>query len=215
MTGLNYETYTYYAANTGLAALGGFYIGMQRGASPMGVPATSSVTFSVFAGGAANTFRNLDPSRCIYGADRGHGISCAVAFPWTPGTSCRVSTDIVLSADPVLCPAATPTVCLVYNGYIGLVSQPFTRSLISRWSLNLTVYGDSTYTDYFVETFAPSGYCQSKPHGYFVYPHYAINGGSYYSPSVSSHDVNGGSTAFPNCGRSYLASWSSSYQWIV
>lgn len=213
MTPLTTASYSFYSANTPLAANGGYYIGVQRVTSS----SDSRAIFSVFAqssdtGWSPTTYRLLDSTHCNLGADgnptTSPGVSCAMVYSITI-TSYRVSTDVVLSSNPALCPSSSPTACLVYTGYVGLTSQPYTRYQIGKWSLNLSVYGDLQYTDYFVETFA--GPCVTKPHGQFVYPHYAINGNGYYSPGAFSGDA----PPPNNCGRSYLDSWISADQRII
>ena len=155
----------------------------------------------------------------------GDGISCAVPWDWSPASSFRVSVDVVLSNNPALCPPASPYNCLVYYEYVGYTSQPYARTLTSSWSLAQYVYGDLGNTDNFVEQFYFSvpdhPYCNTYPNGQFTYPHYAINGGSYYSPGGSlpggavGQDDLANDSSYPHCGRTYMNSWTVSTQWLV
>lgn len=210
---LTVAAYSFYSANTPLAANGGYYIGVQR----VTTSSDSRATFSLFAkasdtGYSPTTYRLLDSTHCYMGADGPPtikpGVSCSLPYHITT-TSYRVSTEVTLSANPWQCPSGSPTACLVYTGYVGLTSQPYTRYQIGQFSLNLYVYGDLSYTDYFVETFA--GPCATKPHGQFVYPHYAINGSGYYAPGAYAGDE----PPPNNCGRSYLDSWISADQRLI
>ena len=110
-------------------------------------------------------------------------------------------------------------------GYMGFASQPLVRTLITSWSLAQYVYGDLGNTDNFVESFYYSvpnhPHCNTYPNGQFSYPHYAINGGSYFSPggalaggAVGKDDVPNNS-AYPQCGRTFMNSWTVTTQWLV
>ena len=220
---LNLQNKSFYAANSGLVSggvlKGGIYIGLQRDQSVANV---QNATFSLFAQANDPThlnYRRLDspalsntlPNVCNYGADAGTGVSCRAAYSWVDNTAYRLSVDVVLSGDPNLCPTGTPNFCFVYYGYVGLTSQPFSRYLIGRFSVNASIYGDLSGLDDFVETFA--GWCVTKPDGRFDLPYYLIQNVNYNSPSATSFDV--GAAVFPNCGRSYFVTFTSASLRIV
>lgn len=191
------------------ADAGVYYYGIQQGGilqgSQPGPEPTKTANFSVFArlGGdyAAFGVRNLDSYRCSNGADGGPGVSCSVPYNWTMGTSYHLHTYITHPTNASSQCPVNASDCLIFTGWIAPTGGGPTPTYIGQWSL-ITDYSDLGPTVHFLEN-AGDPTCSHKPAGRYKYPGYNYPGLS-YSPGVSGGD----SGLTPECGRTYLDSFS-------
>jgi hypothetical protein len=139
----------------------GFYMGLQEQGllwhnhDPLQTyTVDETARFSLFSNRDINSFKMLDTTNCVTGADSSDpstGISCGIQYSWIVGVRYRLWANVYEHVSGSWCPASSYLDCTVYQGMVAPASNLSAATQIAVFSVNPTSYGHIGTAESFLE----------------------------------------------------------------